>query len=25
VEQFLLDEGLQYTQPQPGLLQVMLY
>nr|CAB3469882.1 unnamed protein product [Digitaria exilis] len=25
VEQFLLDEGLNYTQPQPGLLCVMVY
>ena len=25
VEQFLLDEGLHYTQPQPGLLRVMVY
>ncbi|CAL5037337.1 unnamed protein product [Urochloa decumbens] len=25
VEQFLLDQGLQYTQPQPGLLRVMVY
>ncbi|PWZ05937.1 hypothetical protein Zm00014a_041814 [Zea mays] len=25
VEQFLLDEGLQYTQPQAGLLRVMVY
>ena len=25
VEQFLLDEGLHYTQPQPGLLRVALY
>ncbi|CAM0913253.1 unnamed protein product [Alopecurus aequalis] len=25
VEQFLLDEGLHYTQPQPGLLRVAVY
>ncbi|XP_062233379.1 polyadenylate-binding protein-interacting protein 7-like [Phragmites australis] len=25
VEQFLLDEGLHYTQPQPGLLRVVVY
>ncbi|GJN00655.1 hypothetical protein PR202_ga17851 [Eleusine coracana subsp. coracana] len=25
VEQFLLDEGLNYTQPQPGLLRVVVY
>lgn len=25
VEQFLLDEGLHYTQPQPGLLRVMVH
>jgi len=25
VEQFLLEEGLKFTQPQPGLLRVVIY